>query len=709
LPARQLSLVLALAAVKGALLIALIPPFQTPDEYAHYDYVLYLSRVSPAGFVAGRGLVGATLEPTEYATREVGCLAAATGAGAHFDDASPVRAVPWREAIANAAPCGGLDTASSLEQGGRLNTIFNYPPLYYAAVSLVVRAARAAGLNPLLAYYLARALSILLLCAAVALTAVLGARLGVGAAVTFAAALVVALHPQLSMLSVAVQPDMLGLVLVTLGLAGLVAAIARPQPRHAAWVGLVIGLLLLTKLHLALPLLGAGAALAAVAAMRGHARQALGAAAVGAGVAAGVGGWWYARSWVLFGNVLGFVETGRDTGASASFLLNLRHFVELRGADLLRSYWGVWGWLDYGLPHGLLPWLGLLSVAPAVLLLAGAHAVYWAPRSGGEGPAPDRLNVPGLLVVGLAFAGFAAQMVAITGLLGSVNDQGRHWLGYVAVHALYFAAPLLLLTPPGLDAAARWASSRAGFTRALAAVLLVVTACLALASLATRVPLAHLEITMRSSVDGAADMFVDSGAGFSDVERERRAVRARDGWITHSFPLRARQIEHLRFDPMLGSGQVEVSRVALRERSGAIREFPLASLTPVHDLEAPEPTASGLLLRAQAGAADPQVMIALDDALVLGAAAPFRWLDTPRAWLLRAYRRLPFLQGLVPLWPWAAFGVLLVVAARRLPRRAPWTSRDAARWQAAFTAALAGVLLALNVWLMALTWSYYRG
>jgi hypothetical protein len=520
---------------------------------------------------------------------------------------------------------------------------------------------------------------------------------------------VLALHPQLSMLSVAVQPDMLGLVLVTVALLGGVRAIEHPTAGNAAWLGLATGLVLLTKLHLALPLMAVAAIVAVAGVARGHGLGAVRRAGIAGGIAAAVGGWWYLRSWLLFGNAMGLMETGRDTGASDSFLLNLRHFVELRGAEVLRSYWGVWGWLDYGLPHALLPWLGLLAVAPAALLLVGAHMVSWAPPAKSDDAAGDGVNVAGLLVVTLAFALFAAQMIAITGLYGIVNDQGRHWLGYAAVQALYLAAPLLLLTPSRLEAMARWAGAHGRLARVVATALLVAAAGLAFASLATRLPLAVLEVTMRSTVDGAAELYVDSGAGVSGVERERRAVRARDGWVTHAFPLRVRRVEQLRFDPMVHAGAVEVRRVTLRERSGAMREFQPAAITPLHDLAPLELTESGVRLTALPGATDPRAALAFDAPLLVDAGAIARWLDAPRRFLLRAYRRLPLLHTLVLLWPWALFGAGAASAAALLRRRARWTAGGAARLQVAAIVALAAVLLALNVWLMALTWSHYRG
>jgi hypothetical protein len=730
LTARPLSLALAIAALKGALLLALVPAFQTPDEYGHYDYVLYLSRVSPAGFLAGRGMDDGVIGATEYATREIRCLAEASGAGGHLADAEPIEVRPLGAAARQAADCRHADTREALEAGGRFNLLSNYPPLYYFAMSLVVRAARDIGVNPLVTYHGVRAISILLLCAAIAVAVRLFGRLGVGTGVTFAAAMVLALHPQLSMLSVSVQPDVLGLVLVTFALLRLVVVLERPGTREAAWLGAALGLLLLTKLHLALPVIGTGAVAGLVGVRRGRGRNAVRAALVSATVAACVGGWWYLRSWLLFGNVMGLMETGRDTGSSGSFLVNLRHFVELRGAEVLRSYWGVWGWLDYGLPHWLLPWLGLLVIGPAVLLLAGAHMVRWAPPAGraragaparsspGDSPAVepgseaavDPLNGRGLLMIALAFALFAGQMVAITGLYGLVNDQGRHWLGYAAVHALYLAAPLLLLTPARLEAMKRWAAENRRLLRTAAAAASALTLALAFASLSTRAPLGFLEVTMRSSVDGTAEVYVDSGAGYSAVERERTAVRQRDGLVTYEFPLRARRIERLRFDPLATSGTVEVTGVAILERDGTLlQEIDLSEVTPLRDLAAPDLIDGGLRLTALRDAVDPQAEIRFEAPIVMEPGTILRKLDAPRSVLLRAYRRVPVLQALAVLWPWTLVTALSLGAALQLPRRRAWTRADAVRLQGVATATWSLVLLALNVWLMALTWRYYHG
>ena len=319
--------VLAAALLKGVLLAWLLPPFQTPDEYAHYDYALYLSYVGASRFVSGDIARPTRLVPDRYTTAELYAVVDAVGQRPHLDRAVIVRPPPSmaeaRQRIGQWRAAG--DEPERLTGLGELNWVFNYPPLYHKLAGAVVRAGRLSGLTPVTCFYLARLFSLLLFLTACwmtwHLTLALGTSHGFAQLVTF----LVAFHPELSMLSVSVQPDNLSLLLVTAGLYALVRFAVTPSTGSACAVGVIVGLLLLTKTHLALPLASTFAVALAMAAWRGAIpAQLLTWLTAALFLALALGGWWYVRSHLLFDNwmgVIGFVPVdGAGGGPSIAFV-----------------------------------------------------------------------------------------------------------------------------------------------------------------------------------------------------------------------------------------------------------------------------------------------------------------------------------------------------------------------------------------------------
>ncbi len=146
--------ILAIALVKGLALTALIPPFQTPDEYAHYDYAVYLSRVPPLAFLRGEVTRPTVMRHAEVVTSEVRAVAGAAGVFPHLTDAVLPKRQPLSDMLAAAAAWDGREL--DLSHVRTWNAAMNYPPLYHGALAVLLRVQRAAGVNPLLRFYSSR-------------------------------------------------------------------------------------------------------------------------------------------------------------------------------------------------------------------------------------------------------------------------------------------------------------------------------------------------------------------------------------------------------------------------------------------------------------------------------------------------------------------------------------------------------------------------
>lgn len=190
---------------------------------------------------------------------------------------------------------------------------------------------------------------------------------------------VVVFTPQFLFMSGVVSNDVAAAAVCTLALWALARIIRLgPTPRRAVAAGLALGLALLSKTSAVLLL-----PIALLALMVGWRRRTGGGiapmsdgragafpwreAALILGVALIIGGWWYARNWILFDDPLGLsvhVNTpwGRSEPASLADL-----FSEL--PQVFRSFWGAFGWGHVELPG---------AVYAALVISVGLSLAGWS-------------------------------------------------------------------------------------------------------------------------------------------------------------------------------------------------------------------------------------------------------------------------------------------------------------------------------------------
>ncbi len=236
-----------------------------------------------------------------------------------------------------------------------------------------------------LAIHLARGLSVIL----GALTVLFTYRIGLEVAPRYpgkalAAAAIVALTPMFLFISGSVNNDNLAITLSTIALWLLLRNVratftSSPSPAAglrilAPWVllGVVVGLAALAKVS-ALGLLPLAAlALAWVAVRRRDWRFfVLGGACV-LGAAALVAGWWYYRNWRLYHDPLGwnvFIAIAEARPARATLRELWR---EVPG--LVKSYWGVFGWMNV-----VAPWW-YYRLCEGLVVLAATGLIFAAGR-----------------------------------------------------------------------------------------------------------------------------------------------------------------------------------------------------------------------------------------------------------------------------------------------------------------------------------------
>ena len=433
---RWIALIACLNAVAWSLIV---PPFQVPDETAHFYYAQYLAET---------GELPVQTPENRWFSEDIGAVLAVQGFYAVIGRSdTPVPALDADKAALQEAQRPGLDRVGH----GDAATASNNPPLYYLVQDVAYAAARGADVTGRLA--IMRLVSALMaglttLCVYLFLREVLP-RSPLSWAVGGLAA---GLQPTFAFMSSGVNNDV-GLYLVS---AALLLALARLfrrglTLRRAAAVGALLGLGVLVKTQVAAFAPAVGLALL-LCAWRGRAERGNAATlrALGGGVAAG------AVPLAIYG-VLGMTiwdrpvvdrVSGVVAARSADFrpykwteqvsylwqlyLPRTPNFDDLLPGVPPYTLWfnglvGHFGWLDYQLPSLFYPVAGVLF-----LVLAGlALSALWTSR------AALRAHVGEVLV----YATFVA------GLLGAIAVAGyRAWLdGAPGFEQARYLLPLLSL------------------------------------------------------------------------------------------------------------------------------------------------------------------------------------------------------------------------------------------------------------------------
>jgi small subunit ribosomal protein S36 len=319
------------------------------------------------------------------------------------------------------------EMVGTAEVGG-FNQIAQHPPLYYVLAGGAERAVEVVTGEPRfdLELWFYRLVSVLLVTPLPLIVWWITQQLGLRRDLGVAATLVPLAVPQLLHIGSAVNND--SLLLLTFWLStGMVVRFARGdlRARTALLAGAIVGAGLLTKgFALVLPAYGlAGIALAMLRGGWSRGWPGLRAAAVFAGTAFALGGWWWVRNLVRYGELNPSVYY-QEVPIRDHVDVDFWGFVGTWAGRTTLRFWGSFGWYEVKLPTTL------VVVATAVVLVGLLMACIRRDRAAGV-PLGDRflLASPLVLLVVFQFA-FALRNYALTG--GYPGMQGRYWFGALA-------------------------------------------------------------------------------------------------------------------------------------------------------------------------------------------------------------------------------------------------------------------------------------
>jgi len=346
---------LCLAAVLGLYLVlalsssALVPLFEAPDELTHYALVRHLATSGlrlPVQDAANPGpwAQEGSQPPLYYFLAALGTL--------RIDAAAPPQSQINPHADIGVVP-----------DDGNINHMIHDPAL---------EAFPWRGMA--LAVHVARLLSALMGAVTVLTTALIAREVfPAWPQVTLAAAALNAALPMFTFISGTVNNDNLANMLaglLTWQVMRLGRKDAAPSWRTYAGLGVLAGAALLTKLSLGLLALLVALALLRLSILRRDWRPLVVGGVISGGLALALAGWWYLRNMQLYGDPTGlnvFVQIigGRPVPADPGQIWSERE-------SLLRSWWGVYGWMNVLLPDGL---YALLNLAGAAGLIGFAALV----------------------------------------------------------------------------------------------------------------------------------------------------------------------------------------------------------------------------------------------------------------------------------------------------------------------------------------------
>jgi hypothetical protein len=127
-----------------------------------------------------------------------------------------------------------------------------------------------------------------------------------------------------------------------------------------------------------------------------------------------------------------------------------------------------------------------------------------------------------------------------------------------------------------------------------------------------------LQISMMSSVDDTAKLYLDMGKGLSEQEVVSNFVNSGDQFHAYDFPLPRKRISYFRFDPLQMTGVVAIKRIAVINGFGkALLPIDLHALRPANQIKVFDIQNNVLSIVMEDHADDPQIVIPLSSPLIL--------------------------------------------------------------------------------------------
>lgn len=126
----------------------------------------------------------------------------------------------------------------------------------------------------------------------------------------------------------------------------------------------------------------------------------------------------------------------------------------------------------------------------------------------------------------------------------------------------------------------------------------------------------YLKVTMQSASSGIAQLFFDTGSGYSEESSVRVNVTGGTNFSDYYFHLPSRNILQFRFDPLSSAGRLVIRRMEVVSGLGIlIRSLALYQVQPVHQIREYKLLDQDLRIVTEEEADDPQLMINLQQPL----------------------------------------------------------------------------------------------
>jgi 4-amino-4-deoxy-L-arabinose transferase-like glycosyltransferase len=452
-PLTQMAIAVALVALVNGIAWSLVtPPFQVPDETAHFAYAQHLAETGKRAGEAGRP------EFSSEQGQAMGAMATLTLIGrpfVHTPGEGPA------ERAADAQIRAAADHAPR-DDGGGPSTASSQPALYYALVAIPYRLFSWATL-PARLQAMRITSAIMFAIAAAACALFVAEVLPRQRWAPVVGGLAVALSPYTAFVSSGVTPD--ALLLTTSALTLLVVARAFTRGltlRRAVALGLVVGAGMLTKLTY-LTFVPPAAAAFLYLLWRDRARLARDGVSPWRVLAAGAGAllllpvlfaiWTKATGMPLRATGAGTASRAADQIPASSLRTELSYAWQLYLPRLpfmtdqfgfwppdgtwLQGFAGRYGWLDYGAPGWIVDVVRVVVVAGLVLLVAALvrfRAAVWRARA---------LIVAMALFVLVLFAVIAHQGYDYRRATGFIFEQSRYLFPLAALFSAAVATACL--------------------------------------------------------------------------------------------------------------------------------------------------------------------------------------------------------------------------------------------------------------------------
>jgi hypothetical protein len=130
-------------------------------------------------------------------------------------------------------------------------------------------------------------------------------------------------------------------------------------------------------------------------------------------------------------------------------------------------------------------------------------------------------------------------------------------------------------------------------------------------------PAAELTVDIRASETSRAKIFFDTGSGFTERDSVTRLALADSASRRISFPLPAKPVRSIRFDPLEVSGTVQIRSVAVRkpESNAELARLDLSKVVPLNEIALLTAGGEALEIKTVEPAGDPQLYIPLEKPL----------------------------------------------------------------------------------------------